>query len=245
MNSLACFYRAGSSCSMIFLPVWPLLGCERLLSQFFIQCFLCACCGYRVTALYSSPMAYRCFLQIIFWGSYKVFLSNVKQLSSSSLHYFNCCLVKFSFKENRFFGGLNLSNLSSKQTPWSCSGLKLSEFTYLICKLIKTVSREIKMLCNVFSLNCLDFRCESIYINIQHFQIPIYTLIIKSASNCTQIRGWRKSFDTLYQFSHGYLHVLRINICDGGSICLKTNSCTIYSTLPLSGFSSQKFDRLT
>lgn len=38
-------------------------------------------------------------------GSFKVFLGHVKQLSSSSLHYFNCCLVKFSFKENRFLGG--------------------------------------------------------------------------------------------------------------------------------------------
>lgn len=78
---LVCFYRAGSSCSVIFLPVLrPLLGCERLLSGFFSQCFLCACCGYRVTelSLFSSPMAYRCFVQIIFVGKFQSFLRPCK-----------------------------------------------------------------------------------------------------------------------------------------------------------------------
>lgn len=114
INSVVCFYGAGSSCSMIFLPIRPLLGCERLLSRFFSQCFLCECCGYRVTALYSSPMAYRCVFKLFLLGSFKVFLGHVKQLSSSFLLYFNCYLVKFSFKENRFLGGFSLSNLSSK-----------------------------------------------------------------------------------------------------------------------------------
>lgn len=71
-------FWAGSSCSMIFLPIRPLLGCERLLSRFFSQCFLCACCGYRVTALYSSPMAYRCVFQIIFVGKFQSFLRPCK-----------------------------------------------------------------------------------------------------------------------------------------------------------------------
>lgn len=77
---LVCFYRAGSSCSVIFLPVRPLLGCERLLSGFFSQCFLCACCGYRVTelSLFLSPMAYRCFVQIIFVGKFQSFLRPCK-----------------------------------------------------------------------------------------------------------------------------------------------------------------------
>lgn len=78
INSVVCFYGAGSSCSMIFLPIRPLLGCERLLSRFFSQCFLCECCGYRVTALYSSPMAYRCVFQIIFVGKFQSFLRPCK-----------------------------------------------------------------------------------------------------------------------------------------------------------------------
>lgn len=54
------------------------------------------------------------FFKLFLLGSFKVFLGHVKQLSSSFLLYFNCYLVKFSFKENRFLGGLSLSNLSSK-----------------------------------------------------------------------------------------------------------------------------------
>lgn len=44
------------------------------------------------------------FFKLFLLGSFKVFLGHVKQLSSSFLLYFNCYLVKFSFKENR--GGL-------------------------------------------------------------------------------------------------------------------------------------------
>lgn len=46
------------------------------------------------------------FFKLFLLGSFKVFLGHVKQLSSSFLLYFNCYLVKFSFKENRFLGGL-------------------------------------------------------------------------------------------------------------------------------------------
>lgn len=45
------------------------------------------------------------FFKLFLLGSFKVFLGHVKQLSSSFLLYFNCYLVKFSFKENRFWGG--------------------------------------------------------------------------------------------------------------------------------------------
>lgn len=78
INSVVCFNGAGSSCSMISLPIRPLLGCERLLSRFFSQCFLCACGGYRVTALCSSPVAYRCVFQIIFVGKFQSFLRPCK-----------------------------------------------------------------------------------------------------------------------------------------------------------------------
>lgn len=102
INSVVCFYGAGSSCSMIFLPIRPLLGCERLLSRFFSQNAVAIGLQLSTQVQWLTDVFFKLFLL----GSFKVFLGHVKQLSSSFLLYFNCYLVKFSFKENRFLGGL-------------------------------------------------------------------------------------------------------------------------------------------
>lgn len=96
-------------------------------------------------------------------GSFKVFLGHVKQLSSSSLHYFNCCLVKFSFKENRFLGGQACLILHQNRLLGLAGVLNSVNLLTLFVSWLKQFPGRLKVLCNVLSLNCLDFRCESIY----------------------------------------------------------------------------------
>lgn len=114
INSVVCFYWAGSSCSMIFLPIRPSLAVRDCYHDFSVNAFFVNAVAIGLQLSTQVQWLTDVFFKLFLLGSFKVFLGHVKQLSSSFLLYFDCYLVKFSFKENRFLGGLSLSNLSSK-----------------------------------------------------------------------------------------------------------------------------------